>query len=235
MNTKPTRFFLKDLQQSDKPQTKPNKKATPKDDSFNERGLHPLLTYFLYTKYRIYTKTILHETSPKKEFSQWQHPDIVGVSYYMENWKEEVYDIVNFTGNQPIKIYSYELKKELSLSNLRESYFQAVSNSSWANEGYLVAAKIDLAKDFMNEITRLSNSFGIGLISLDTKDPDNSKILLQARQKDILDIEMMNKMGMNPNFRDFLKRIKNDLANKEIIKEKYDQILSREELIKKYN
>jgi hypothetical protein len=33
------------------------------------------------------------------------------------------------------------MKKELNFSNLRESYFQAVSNSSWANEGYLVTAE----------------------------------------------------------------------------------------------
>jgi hypothetical protein len=42
----------------------------------------------------------------------------------------EIFDVVNYTGNQPVKIYSYERKKELDFSNLRESYFQAVSNSS---------------------------------------------------------------------------------------------------------
>jgi uncharacterized protein len=33
------------------------------------------------------------------------------------------------------------------MSNLREVFFQAVSNSSWANEGYLEAAEIDTANE----------------------------------------------------------------------------------------
>jgi hypothetical protein len=44
------------------------------------------------------------------------------------------------------------LKKDLNFSNLRESYFQAVSNFSWANEGYLVAVEIDTDKEFMEPI-----------------------------------------------------------------------------------
>jgi hypothetical protein len=87
----------------------------------------------------------------------------------------------------------------------------------------------------MSEIRRLSNSFGIGLILLDTNNPDDSEILLEARQKDILDIEMMNKISqINPDFKEFLKRIKTDLNSKEIRKEKFDKILEADELIKKY-
>ncbi len=58
----------------------------------------------------------------------------------------------------------------------------------------------------MDEIKRLSNSFGIGLIKLDVNNPD---------------------------FRDFLKRVKIDLTSKEIRKEKYDKIIDIEEMIKK--
>jgi hypothetical protein len=210
-------------------------KFVQKIKSYSERDLHPLLSYYVYTYSSIYTKTIFHENSKKKLFAQWQHPDIVGVFYPMEQWESDVFDIVNYTGNQPVKIFSYELKKGLDFNNLRESYFQAVSNSSWANEGYLVASEIDRSDEFISEIRRLSNSFGIGLILLDTNNPDDSEILLEARQKDILDIEMMNKISqINPQFKEFLMRIKIDLNSKEIRKEKFDKILETDELIKMY-
>ena len=80
-----------------------------------------------------------------------------------------------------------------------------------------------------------SNSFGIGLILLDTNNPDDSEILLEASQKDILDIEMMNKIcQINPHFKGFLARIKTDLNSKEIRKEKFDKIFEPDEIIKMY-
>ncbi|MDR1466712.1 MAG: hypothetical protein LBI40_03740, partial [Treponema sp.] len=238
IKTKPTRFYLKDLPQTfdvNLLDSQPAQKLVQKTKAYSERELHPLLSYYVYTFHSIYTKTIFHENSKKKTFAQWQHPDIVGVFYPMEQWEVDVFDVVNFTGNQPVKIFSYELKKVLDFNNLRESYFQAVSNSSWANEGYLVSAEIDHSDDFMSEMRRLSNSFGIGLILLDTNNPDDSEILLEARQKDILDIEMMNKISqINPNFKEFLMRIKTDLNSKEIRKEKFDKVSEADELIKMY-
>jgi hypothetical protein len=86
----------------------------------------------------------------------------------------------------------------------------------------------------MDEIKRLSNSFGIGLIKLDINDPDSSEIIYPARQKENIDTETMNKISqINPDFKEFLKRIKIDLNSKEIRKEKYDRIHDVEELINK--
>ena len=58
----------------------------------------------------------------------------------------------------PLKIYSFEMKKYLSIANLREYYFQAVSNSSWANEGYLVALNIDKNDKELMELIGSLNS-----------------------------------------------------------------------------
>ena len=56
-------------------------------------------------------------------------------------------------------------------------------------------------------------------------DPDSSEILYPAIPNEIVDIETMNKISqINPDFREFLKRIKIDLNSKEIRKEKYDKI-----------
>jgi hypothetical protein len=84
----------------------------------------------------------------------------------------------------------------------------------------------------MDEIKRLSNSFGIGIIKLDIGDPDYSEIIYPASKKELLDIDTMNKITkINPDFRSFLKRIIIDLNSKEIRKEKYDKIFTLDELI----
>jgi len=238
LKLKPTKFYLTTLPQGydiakiEKEQEK--KSFQKKDTGYHEKDLHKYLSYYVYTYHLIYTKTILHESSSKKKYAQWLHPDIVGVYFPLEQWEPEILDISKDVGNLAIRLFSYELKKELNFSNLRESFFQAVSNSSWANEGYLVAGEIDFDDEFMDEIKRLSNSFGIGLIKLDTIDPDSSEILYPARQKELLDIETMNKISqVNPDYKEFLKRVKIDLNSKEIRKEKYDRIFEAEELIKR--
>ena len=51
------------------------------------------------------------------------------------------------------KLSSYELKKEInSDTELKKADFQAVSNSSWANEGYLASTKILDDDEFLYEV-----------------------------------------------------------------------------------
>ena len=134
-------------------------------------------------------------------------------------------------GALAVKLYSFEIKKQLSFSNLREAFFQAVSNSSWAHEGYLVAADISTDEDFQAELRRLSASFGIGIIQLDLEQPESSAILVPARERDAVDWDALNKLAMNKDVQDILKCIKNDLQTKEIRKEGYDTILTSEQLV----
>ena len=230
-----TKFFLKDLYREDDinryktDETSIEQEQKPK---FKERDLHKYLSYFVYNYGFIYTKTIFHEESNKSKYSQWLHPDVVGVYFPIEEWEPEIIEISRDISSIGIKLFSYEIKRELNFSNLRESYFQAVSNSSWANEGYLVAADIETEEEFLQEIKRLTNSFGIGIMRLDIENPDSSEIIYQAKEKDIVDIETMNKIAqVNPNFKKFLKRIKSDLTTKEIRKEEYDKICDIDDLI----
>jgi len=67
----------------------------------------------------------------------------------------------------PIKIFSFEIKKHLDFGNYKEYFFQAVSNSSWANEGYLAALSVPQDGEFREALQKLSQSFGIGIILLD--------------------------------------------------------------------
>jgi len=238
IDIKPVRFFLKSIPQNfdiNKIEKEQDGNIVKRESGHSERDLHKFLSYYVYTYNNfVYTKTIYHEASLKKKYSQWIHPDIVGVYFTFEQWEPEIFDISKEVGNLAIRLFSYELKTELNFSNLRESFFQAVSNSSWANEGYLVTAELDDDKELMEEIKRLSNSFGIGLIKLNVNNPDSTEVIYPAKQKDTIDIETMNKISqINPDFEDFLKRIKIDLNSKEIRKEKYDKIYEIEDLLKK--
>ncbi|MDR5638440.1 HTH domain-containing protein [Thermosynechococcus sp. PP42] len=200
--------------------------------NYCERDLHAFLTYFAYTYRKIYTKTIYHQPSSKDRYAQWLHPDMVGVYFPLHKWEQEVLEIAREVGNLMVKLYSYKIKRELTFSNLREAFFQAVSNSSWAHQGYIVAAEIAHDEQFRDELERLSSSFGIGVIKLDINNPDDSVILIPAREKEFVDINTMNRLAaINPNFREFLRGIKNELTSREIRKEWSDRVLSAEALI----
>jgi len=244
-DTRPKRFYLKKLKKSidldsyldngadEKDETTDSQTTRPKKQGYLEKDLHSFLTYFAHLFQRCYTKTINHSKSGKKSFGEWVHPDMVGCVFPIDEWKDEVLALSTVIGNVSTKIISYELKRKLNFANLRESFFQTVSNSSWANEGYLVAADIETDEEFMSELTRLSSSFGIGVIKLDTDEPDSTEIILPAKQRDSLDWDTINKLTMNKDFKDFIKRVKNDLKTNEIRKEKYDKIFNDNELRKR--
>ncbi|GAA8618086.1 COG2958 family protein [Helicobacter pylori] len=172
--------------------------AKKQKNSFDESDLHRLLVKFLSEdpNFRLLCKTIRHKECKKGKGGEckWNYPDIVGVyfpynMYFPYNkYEEETLKFLHHTGQKRHKLFSFELKKDLSLSVLKESYFQAVSNSSWANEGYLVVKNIK--EDVLDELSRLNQSFGIGVIKLESE-ISNSKILLQAREKEI-DIPTLN-------------------------------------------
>ena len=210
----------------------PEPKETQRQKSYLEKDLHPFLAHFAHYNLRCYTKTLNHSTSSKKEFGEWVHPDMVGCVFPIGEWENEVLDLSKAIGNVSVKLFSFELKRELNLSTLRESFFQAVSNSSWANESYLAAAEISKNEDFRSELGRLSTSFGIGVIRLDVEDPNSSETLFPAKAKENLDWETINKLTMNKDFREFLKRVKIDLTSNEIRSERYDKVLGEEALIK---
>lgn len=163
IGARPARYFLKSLAETTKPseleKTASTEASVPEVFDFDEIDLHPFLAYFCRRHFNAYTKTIRHSTSKKKEFGEWLHPDVVGVYYPVEEWKVEVLDLSAATGNIAVKMYSFEIKKQLSFSNLRAAFFQTVSNSSWAHEGYLVAADITPDEDFLGELRRLSSLF----------------------------------------------------------------------------
>ena len=102
-----------------------------------EKALHPFLAYHAFYYPRAYAKTINHSKSETKEYGEWVHPDMVACYFPFKDWRSEVVEVSALLGETAVKLYSFELKKSITLGTLRESFFQAVSNSSWVNEGYL--------------------------------------------------------------------------------------------------
>lgn len=234
-DTSPKRFVLRSWvasQDQDVLDKVPAVVAKLKRVEFLESDLHPFVVYYGFRYLRAFLRTIHHNKSKKKEFGEWVHPDIVGCYFPYADWKDEVVELGIVMGNPAVRFFSFELKRELNFTNLREAFFQAVSNSSWAHEGYLAAAEISKDDDFTSELERLSTSFGIGVIHIDVEDPDSTSIMFRAQSRDILDWEAINKLTVNSDFREFLRRVRIDINSREIRRELYDKVLDKEELVK---
>lgn len=179
-------------------------------------------------------KTVFHENSSKvtKGQNEWLHPDIVGVYFPFRDYKSETLEVQNYLSITSIKLFSFELKVSLNFGNLRQSYFQAVSNSSWANEGYLVTLRIDDDPTFKDEVRRLNNAFGIGIIKLNPENIYESEILFPSRINQEIDWDTVNRLANeNSHFNDFLKLITEDCKLGKV-KSQYDKVLNMEELTK---
>ncbi|MDU9720226.1 COG2958 family protein [Helicobacter pylori] len=203
----------------------------------HERDLHPFLTYMAChnENLKCYTKTIFHEESVKspKGMDRWLYPDMVGVRFLHAEWSNE--NLIAFSkkfDTLPVKLVSFELKKEISVNNCRECYFQAISNSSWANEGYLVGRNIDTHNSkLMDLLKRLHASFGIGVIDLRT-DEDKSAILLNAKYKEKIDYTVASELSdKNKKFSDFLKSVVDyDPKTQHRYKDEFDEVKKKEKL-----
>ncbi|MFT2639644.1 HTH domain-containing protein [Helicobacter pylori] len=217
--------------------------AKKQEISFDESDLHPLLVKFLSEdpKFRLRCKTIYHRKclKDKKGKCEWNYPDIVGVYFPynkyspFDKYDGEILKFLHHTGQKKHKLFSFELKVNLELTNLKESYFQAVSNSSWANEGYLVVKNID--DEVLGELRRLNQSFGIGVIKLESE-ISNSKILLPAREReiDILTLNMLveqSPVDFKPFMTDINTQIEKGLDTP-IEMKSFDKVLDDEEIQK---
>ena len=170
-----------------------------------EEDLHIPLTKYLYSM-KIYSKTINANATDVnlKGKMKWGTPDIIAVTF-KDYINKSVLKLFNYINLPTTELYAYELKLKLTLGNLTEYYFQALSNSGWANEAWLVAMEINENDiDLMEEIKRLNQSFGVGIIRLDYNNPEDSEILFSAKKRNDLDIDTMHKLCNNRQFQDFI-------------------------------
>lgn len=179
--------------------------------SVSEHGLYPLLCRYLHGELGLYPKRIDEKRASNRRGpngNKWLFPDLVALEDLGAEWDKEILACVNETGGQRSRLWSFEVKLLLNRSNVRESWFQAVSNSSWANFGYLVAAEVE-GSETMKELRLLAASHGIGLIVLDAENPAESEIRIPARERPDVDWDAGNRLAQeNADFRNFVSWVR---------------------------
>lgn len=191
---------------------------------YKERSLHRLLSNWLSGN-NILSKTIFHEESKKDQAQKWVHPDMIGVEF--NEFQESATRALLKTAEtkEYISLYSYELKRYIENDHqLKEYFFQTLSNSSWANYGYLVAFEIN--EDVMEEMERLNRSFGIGVIQLSPY--DNTTTILFPARKNELDYYTIDKLcRINSGFKNFIVKTNKVLnAQSDVLNEVKDGLIT---------
>lgn len=203
----------------------------PQETLLKEIDLHPFLIKFALERFNVYCKTInaVKVKERGNKINKWSNPDVVGINFVLlslNNLFQSEVEKQGIISNKVAQFYSFELKLKIDRSNLTECYFQAVSNSSWANFGYLVVGDLDKDNTFLSNLVRLNSGYGIGVIHLNINNPKNSEVIVSAREKEEVDINFMNFLSnINDDFYNFIKNSKRIIKHKTIIKEVFDKIL----------
>lgn len=184
--------------------------ATGHRDRILEVDLYPLLAVYAHSQHNIFTKRIDERVSSNSRGpngNRWLFPDLVGMEDFGADWNDAVKKCVKEYGDKRARLWSFEVKILLNRSNVREAWFQAVSNSSWANLGYLVASQI--AMDVIKELRMLAAAHGIGVIRLDLENPAESEILIPAKERTEVDWDTCNRLvEENRDFKTFVDLVR---------------------------
>ena len=200
-NTKTINFNSSSQTINTNPKPKTNKKI-------DEEDMYDPLIKFLSSKHGIRCKRIEHRNAKKRGRGgdMWLYPDLVGLEDLSGDWSSRVRECVKLYSDKMSKLWSFELKKEITVSNVREYFFQAVSNSSWANLGYLVACEIN--DESLKELQILSSLHGIGFIKLNIRKSLDSQIIIPAQEKREIDWNIVNRLEKNKDFQNYIALIK---------------------------
>lgn len=123
----------------------------------SESNLYPMLAMYLRSQHNVFAKRIDEKKSSNSRGpngNKWLFPDLAGMEDLGGEWAPAIQKCVREYGDKRARLWSFEVKILLNRSNVREAWFQTVSNSSWANFGYLAASQIDT--DVIRELRMLS-------------------------------------------------------------------------------
>jgi uncharacterized protein len=135
-----------------------------------ELDLYPLLATWLLSEFDIRSMRLGESRTavgaPRgANWNRWLFPDVVGAEDLRNGWHPEIRDFAQRHGAPRCRLWSFEVKLLVNRANIREYYLQAVSNSSWANRGYLVAAEVSSDEITRDELAILAETHGIGICS----------------------------------------------------------------------
>lgn len=181
--------------------------------SFTEHSLYPILIDYLSQEEGLLCRRIDEKCSSNNKGlggNHWLYPDIVALEPLDKEWDDVVQNCVRHSEGRLTRLWSFEVKKQLNRSTVRECFFQAVSNSSWAHFGYLVATEIneDKQRSVERELQMLCALHGIGVILLNPHDFSNSQTLIPARERTSVDWKSVNRLvEENRDFKDFIELV----------------------------
>jgi hypothetical protein len=196
-----------------------------------EHSLYPLLATYMWAEHNVHSMRIDEKRSSNKSGSganEWLHPDIVGMEDLSSEWTSEIRACVREHADTRTKLWAFEVKLLLNRSNVRRSFFQTVSNASWANFGYLVAAEIE-GSDTLKELRLLATAHGVGVIQLDAEDPTASQVLIPARERVRIDWDTCNRLAEeNRDFVEYVKLVRKFYQTGETTHKDWDLPLANE-------
>ena len=181
--------------------------------SLTEHSLYPILIDYLSQEEGLLCRRIDEKRSSNNKGlggNHWLYPDIVALEPLDKEWDDVVQNCVRHSEGRLTRLWSFEVKKQLNRSNVRECFFQAVSNSSWVHFGYLVATEIneDKQRSVERELQMLCALHGIGVLLLDPHDFSNSQTLIPARESTSVDWQSVNRLvEENRDFKDFIELV----------------------------
>ncbi len=224
----PRRYYYSEISEDENETTEIG--TSSDDQTIKENDLYPILATYLNLAHNLFCKRIQENIGKDegitkftgKNANHWLYPDIVAVELLNTEWHTDIKNLHKVYNAQKIKLWSFEVKLIINSTNVRKAFFQAVSNSSWANYGYLVTQKIIDGRgedtNTLKELKILCNLHGIGLIRLKNDDDDDAnlgEILIHAREREI-DWGGANRLAAkNKDFRSFIKTIEELLRTKE--------------------
>lgn len=186
-----------------------NKTSPPAKKTISELELYPLVATYLKTKgirvMRLDEKA--GSNNKGRGGNRWLYPDLVGIENLTDGYERAVMDCVGEDKEKMAKLVSVEVKIKINRSTVRESFFQAVSNSTWAHSGYLVTSEIH-GKDTKEELQILNGLHGIGLIELDVDHPEKSQIVYSSHERGNIDWNTTNRIcQQNKEFEAYLEKV----------------------------
>ena len=180
-----------------------------KNVPFTEHDLYPILGSVVFNEMRCYSMRIDEKAGSNSNGprgNHWLYPDIVGMIPLSEKWNKEVSTLADSIATDRVHLVSFEIKKDITRSDIREYFFQTVSNSTWANFAYLAA--VNLKGNANEELTLLCSSYGVGFIQIDKNDPSNSQIRIPAQFKKSIDVNGLNRLAVeNKDAREYVENI----------------------------
>lgn len=221
LETRPRLFFYSSPEAADESQSVNESEASdnetaeiaievPATRELLEKDLYPILGEYLFHSESCWSMRIDEGKGSNRRGSggnHWLYPDVVGVVGLQKSWGSEIKQTSELFHPKKAHLFSFEVKRTIGVSNIRQSAFQTISNSSWANYGYLVAAELDSkARD---ELDLLCASHGIGFILLDIHNPSDSQILIPALFRENVNWEGLSRLANeNSDAIEYIKNVK---------------------------